>query len=86
MVHTLFSPWKRMSEEKGRGIEGFFSSLIVNTIMRIIGFFMRSVLIIIGILSLVVVFILGIAALMVWIFAPVIILVTFVKGIALLFS
>ena len=86
MVHTLFSPWKRMSEEKAGGIEGFFSSLIVNIIMRVIGFFMRSILIIIGVLSLVVVFILGIIMLLIWIFAPFIILVIFVNGIGLLFS
>lgn len=86
MLRTLFSPWKRISEERSGGIEGFFTSLVVNSIMRIIGFFMRSMLIVIGCLSLVAVFVFGVTALVIWIFAPLIILVTFVKGIIMLFK
>jgi hypothetical protein len=86
MLRTLFAPWKRISEERSGGIQGFFASLIINMIMRVIGFFMRVVLIALGSLSLVVVFILGVGAFIVWVFAPVVILVTFVEGLVMLFK
>jgi len=84
MFRTLFSPWKRISEERSGGIEGFFASLIINSIMRIVGFFMRSMLIIAGTFSLVGVFMLGVFALIIWILAPIIILVAFVEGLVML--
>ena len=86
MLRTLFLPWKRISEDRAGGIDGFFSSLIVNTIMRLFGFFMRSMLVIVGVLSLLAVFIFGMIALIIWILAPLIIIVAFAKGFVLLFK
>lgn len=85
MIRTLFSPWKRIVDED-KSIGNFFSSFIVNMIMRVVGFVMRSTLIIAGIFAVLIVFILGIASLVLWIFTPIILLLIFIKGITLLFK
>lgn len=89
LIRTLFSPWKKMREEResaGFSIQGIFSILVVNTIMRIIGFLFRVVLIAIGIISIIFVFFAGVIVFIVWILAPVLMLLSFVSGIIFLFK
>jgi uncharacterized membrane protein len=87
VICTLFSPWKRMKEEGKQGsIEGFFSALIVNTLMRIVGFFMRLFLLIIAVVSLIIIFIFGMCVFVIWFFAPLIIITAFVFGVILIFK
>ena len=87
MFRTLVSPWKRILENNTEhNIVGFFSSLLINIIMRIIGFIVRLVLILIGALSLIVVFVFGLAGLVLWIFTPIILFYIFVEGFILLFN
>ncbi len=45
VLGSLFAPWKRMGDEKGSLVKSpgdFFSVLVVNTIMRVVGFFARA--------------------------------------------
>ncbi|GMQ95440.1 MAG: hypothetical protein BMS9Abin13_554 [Patescibacteria group bacterium] len=87
LFSTWFSPWKRIEEEQahtGFDIGNFFSALLVNVIMRLVGFLMRSTLIIAGALSLVLGSALGILFLVVWFFLPPIIIIISLKGIILL--
>lgn len=86
LTHTLFSPWERQGEryKKGFDVEGFFETFVINIIMRIVGFLLRSFVILTGILTLVVVFLLGIVALTIWPLIPVIIVVLFLSGLRLL--
>ena len=85
---TLFSPWKRMSEKKRPGFKiiDFLSVLIVNTIMRVLGFFMRITLITTGSIFIVLVLVLGILFFILWIFVPLIIIATLIAGFTLLFK
>lgn len=71
LLKTMFVPWRRLSDtdEKG-GIEGFFSALIVNLLMRFVGLCVRSVVIIFGMITWVVVFFVGLFGLAVWILFP----------------
>jgi len=87
LFRTLFSPWRRIQEEyrKGFDLGEFAETLIVNTIMRLVGAFFRIVLICIGLLALLLMVLLGIALLFVWVFLPVIIIALFINGISLLF-
>lgn len=89
LVHTLFSPWKKIHEEResvGFNVQDIFSALVVNTIMRIIGFFFRVILIAVGMFSVVFVFVAGVVVFAVWVLAPVLILVSLISGINFLFK
>jgi len=68
------------------GIEGFFSTLVVNVMMRSIGFFMRTLLVLAGLLSWIGMLVLGFIAAFVWIMLPIIICAAFLFGLILLFK
>lgn len=77
LFKTLFAPFKRLKEAGAKDaidVEGFFEALIVNTIMRIVGFIFRSIIIIFGLLFYILTFILGIASFLMWIALPFIII------------
>lgn len=82
LFSTLFSPWRRMGENYKKGFDAseFFSSLLINTIMRIVGIIIRMAVIIIGLLALVAVFIGGIIFLIIWLFLPFVIIAMLVRG------
>ncbi len=84
---TLFSPWQRMDEQyqRGAGMSAFFESFIVTTLMRIVGFLIRSFVIIIGFMMLALVFAIEIVFFFCWMLMPLIILLLFVSGVRLLF-
>lgn len=52
LFKTLFSPWKRLSESYHTGFdpEAFFSTFVVNSILRVVGFFVRFLTIITAII------------------------------------
>ena len=83
LLRTLFSPWKRIQEKKASGFDPgeLVSRLIMNTMMRFVGFLLRLIFIIIGIISDIIVLVAGVISLMAWIFMPVIILVLLAMGI-----
>jgi len=85
LARTLFSPWRRLSEEYKKGFDPaeFFSSLLVNIIMRIVGALIRSMIIIIGIVCLCAVFLGGLIFFIIWMFAPVLVTVGVSTGFAL---
>jgi hypothetical protein len=52
LLGTFFAPWKRMEDTAPEGdIEGFFETVVVNTLSRIVGMFIRFWLIVLGVLS-----------------------------------
>src|SRR3989344_7041650 len=84
---TLFAPWRRLSEQKKQ--PGFhpseaFGNLIVNTIMRFVGFFARLFMIAVGVAVFAIIAIFGGAALFIWIFMPVFIPILFFSGLGLI--
>jgi hypothetical protein len=82
LARTFFDPWQRMGEEYKKGFDPkeFFSTLVVNTLMRIVGVFMRFFVMVIGLVSLGAVFFLGIVSFVVWAALPVLILFFLAKG------
>lgn len=82
LIRTLFSPWQRLHEEykKGFDLENFFGTLLVNTLMRILGVIIRLIFIIIGIIMFFVVAIAGLLFLVFWTIAPFAIIVIFLAG------
>jgi hypothetical protein len=85
---TLLSPWQRQGEayRGGFDIGAFFETFIVNTIMRVVGFFVRGFVIVFGLLLILILFVLEIILFVTWIFLPAIIILLFVSGMRLLFQ
>lgn len=75
LSRTLFSTYGRLGEgyAKGFNIGEWVSTFIVNTLMRVVGFFARSVLILCGLIVITFTVILGLVALVLWIMLPVIV-------------
>jgi hypothetical protein len=69
LTRNLFSPWQRMDENYGQS--SFFETLIVNTLMRGVGFCIRLIVITMGFCALIFLTILGIAIYIVWLLWPV---------------
>lgn len=86
LIPTLFSKWKRIGDVRTKkfNIADFFSVLIVNSIMRIVGFFIRSFVIIAGFVSIILAVAVEIAVFVAWLFFPIIIVALFVWGINLM--
>ena len=86
LLRTFFSPWKRMEESGGSGgIEGFFESVVVNLLSRIVGVFVRFWLILLGLLALIGMVIGIIVVTVVWLLAPFIGIGATVFGFATIF-
>src|SRR3989344_5387072 len=72
LFSTLFSPWKRMGEEYALGfhIESFLSTLLINFVMRAVGFIERSVIIAIGLFLISIFLILSFTFSILWLLMP----------------
>jgi len=85
ILRTFFSPWKRMAEEYKRGRpEEWFGTLIVNSLMRLVGMAVRSLIIIIGFLIFFLGIIFSVCLLIAWALWPIMILILFFMGVKLL--
>ena len=75
LLTTLLKPWRRMGESYGEGLQfdKIFSALIVNMLMRIVGFVSRVVVIFVGLISYLIVFIFGLVIFLIWVFLPLLI-------------
>lgn len=76
LIKTLFSPWRKMGESYGRGLDlgRIASTFIVNSLMRFVGFITRTVVLLVGFCVLLSVCIFDLVILLVWFFAPIILL------------
>jgi hypothetical protein len=76
LLKTWFAPWKRLGETYGGGLdlEAFASTLIVNGLMRVVGFFTKTVVLLVGLVSYLLVLIFSFFIFIIWIFAPIILL------------
>ncbi len=86
---TLFAPWRRLQEKTVnplKDMEGFFSALTVNLLMRLVGIVIRLALLLIALVGFFFVIALGLLVFVAWIFAPFFFAHAFIKAIGLLFS
>lgn len=88
LSRSLFSPWKRMTEEKrgGFSFEGLATYLIVNLLSRLIGFLIRGSVILIGLSVLVFAIVGGFITVLLWFAAPIAIIVSLGVGVSLLIT
>ena len=83
LLKTLFYPWRKYHESYGRGfdIKRFFSALTFNSISRLLGALVRTILILAGLLIETLVIGLGALLLIGWILLPIILLGILILGI-----
>ncbi len=88
LLKTLFSPWKRMQEDKpskGTFDPGYYiGSLVINFLMRMVGFLVRLVIIALAIVAFSIIFTFGAAFLLFWFVSPFAIFFIFFNGLAFL--
>ena len=82
LLRTIFSPWKRLGEEYHKGFDpsAFFSTAILNTILRIVGFVIRSVTIVISLVVLIFYTFAAITLYLVWLIFPAFLLFVLALG------
>ncbi len=87
LLRTLFSPWRRIREYYSRGFDPkqYFEVLVINLMMRFIGFIIRIVTIFIGLLVELMAIIAGAFAFIVWLLFPLFIILCFARGMAVIF-
>lgn len=87
LFKTLFYPFKRLDiKSRGFNPEAFFESLATNTLMRLLGFVLRSFFIILGIVTLIAFFLFSIIFIFVWTILPFVLLGMFVLGFITIFK
>ena len=71
-LRTFFSPWERMGEryKKTLDIESLASTFIVNTLMRIVGIIMRTILLFFALVFFFIAFVVVIFTFFLWILMP----------------
>ena len=82
LLKTFFMPFKRLKENYtgNLDVENFLTSIIVTTLMRIVGMFARGTIIVCGIISLIIFVLGGLVGFIIWIFLPVIISVIIITS------
>lgn len=83
---TLFSPWRRLHEGARKDIGGLLGSVIINLILRGIGFVARSATILTGLIALILLALFFLVFLVAWPFLPFLVFVSSVNGIVGMFS
>jgi len=88
LARTLFSPFRRLSEGYKKGFDpwAILESLIVNSISRLVGFFLRAAVLLMGLLVEVVLTLALGPALLLWVLLPFVVVVLFAAGLGLIFS
>ncbi|MEK7634971.1 MAG: hypothetical protein AAB446_00890 [Patescibacteria group bacterium] len=83
LFKTWFAPWKRLGENYSGGfdLKTIFSSLVVNSLMRIAGFISKTVILIVGFIAYILVSIFTLFIFIIWIFLPAILLGSFVLAV-----
>ncbi len=88
LLLSLFAPWERMDEsyKKGLDLGAIGETIIVNMLMRIVGFVVRIFTIALGTTALIAVFVGGLAFFLFWLMAPVMLVALLAIGAYLVIS
>lgn len=79
LLSTLFAPWRRLGEERVNNFdpESFLGFVIVNGLMRLLGFVIRLPVVLFGLFFIFSVFLLGVFLSAMWLIFPVALLFVF---------
>lgn len=81
LAETLIAPWHRRKERPEKDTAGILGSFILNSILRLVGFFIRTLTILVGLLTLILFSLLFALFLILWPFLPLVIVGSFVWGV-----
>ncbi len=72
LLKTLFSPWRKYTESKGRGfdITKSLEVMVFNGFSRVMGFILRISVIVIGVIAELLFLIIGLTIIIVWLLLP----------------
>ena len=86
LLQTLLQPVRRLGEgyEKGMGVANFFSALLVNILMRLVGLFLRLSIMFVGLCVYVLIIPILFLVLVVWLALPVLIALCLSAAISLI--
>ncbi|MEK7585359.1 MAG: hypothetical protein AAB455_02520 [Patescibacteria group bacterium] len=87
IFRTLLAPWRRLGESypKGFSPEVVAETIVINTLMRLVGVVFRLGFLIFALPVIVIVFLLGLVALIFWLAAPIALPIIFLIGFYLTF-
>ncbi len=87
LIGNFFSPWKRLADNypKQFSIKVYFGIFIVNTIMRVVGILMRTIIIFVGLSVCLIYIVLLPVSLLLWLMLPIITIGLIVYGLILIF-
>jgi hypothetical protein len=85
---NFFDPWKRLKDSYPKEIDlkKYFIASVTNTVTRIVGVLMRTVLILVGLICYLVFALIYPIALIIWLFLPLIILMLIGDGLYIIFK
>lgn len=88
LTRTLFSKWRRIGEVRTKRFDvgDFLSVLFINTVMRIVGFFIRACTILAGLISIILAILAGVAVFVLWFFLPAVVVILGIVGTKLLLA
>jgi hypothetical protein len=88
LLKTLFSPWERMNERYKGGLDigNFAETILVNFLMRLVGFVIRALILLAGLFSIIVGIIMGAVIFVVWLLYPLVVFFLLALSIKFLFS
>jgi len=86
LTKNIFAPWRRLGEQYPDHFSfgDFFSALIVNTLMRIVGLIIRLIVIVIGLVAMIASLFLFVGALAAWLILPIVVVALFILGFCLI--
>jgi len=84
---TLFYPWQRLGEryQGGFDISAWFSTFVINTLMRLVGFLVRLFVIIVGLFCTFIVCVLSVVLIVVWTLIPILLVFLLINSFRLFF-
>ncbi len=88
MLRSFFSPWKRMTEERGNtfNFEDLAGFIIINIISRIVGMILRTIVLFFGLLAILILITGIVLTYIFWLLAPVLLVTCMYYGLVLIFS
>lgn len=78
LLKTLFSPWKKLVGQKGKGWTGFKIWIVDNLVSRSVGFIMRIFMMIFFLIAFLAYLIFAVLAFVFWITMPAILVASFI--------
>ena len=88
LLRTLFSPFKRLQEERKKGswkFENWGGAIIINVLMRLVGFSVRTMFIVVGLIFIIFTAMVGAIAFVFWLILPLMVAFLLVFGFSQLF-